>query len=142
MAQSRILCTDTGDDACETGNDRGALAKVMASLMAGKSFTATQIEQLNKGDLMNLIKELDLDIDPRGMPPTELRAAVKTELDLEAQAEADTDEASRDKSDVAEDGTVENLAQALSDSGEDQQAQTVAEAVIGEWKECGDPSRS
>ncbi len=128
MAQSKTLCTDTDDQACENGYDRSGLAKVMASLAANKTPTAGQIEQLNKGDLMKLIKERDLDIDPRGMPPTELRAAVKADLGIDARVEADADQASRGKPDEAQNGMVENLGQALTGGEEDQQAQAKADA--------------
>ncbi len=128
LAQSENACTNSSAQVCENELEQSAISKVTASLVAGNTPIAGQIDQLNKGDLLKLIKERDLDIDPRGMPPAELRAAVKAELGIKGRADTRADEQSGGDADEDQDGTVQNLAQALSTAQEGQQAQAGAEA--------------
>ncbi|WP_245729535.1 OmpA family protein [Salinihabitans flavidus] len=99
----------------------------MAFLDAGQTPTEAQIEQLNKGELLKLIKARDLDIDPRGMPPEDLRAAVQAELAERTDANAEPAQSEdRERADTGE-GVVEELAQALSSSVDEEQAQVETE---------------
>jgi len=94
LAQSENACIESSVQVCENKLDQSAPAKVTASLLGENTPTSGRIDQLSKGDLLKLIRQRDLDIDARGMPPAELRGAVKAELGIAARAETRADDQS------------------------------------------------
>lgn len=133
FAQSNTDCTGAADQSCENAVEQSALAAVLAVLASGGTPSADQIDSLNKGELMKLVEQRNLTIDPRGMRPAELRAAVKAELGLDNRAQAEAGTAQEQDGTTAEGlitGAVNNLADALSPA-EDGTAQADASAQAG-----------